>query len=155
VTSEMALSWPVETETLAARLLGDRRTKLGGSHLAHAMRVADAVAAKGDHRLVAAALLHDVIEKCDTSVAELLAETGDERVVQLVDDLTHRSGETDDVYLSRCATRPETLLIKRCDLLDKFAADDSTVAAEVAEHIRDEARRRLDLLERLALGQSA
>jgi hypothetical protein len=68
-----------------------------------------------------------------------------------VDDLTHRSGETDDVYLSRCAERPETLRIKRCDLLDKFAADDTTVAAEVAEHIRGEARRRLDLLERLAL----
>ena len=144
------MSWPVEVEALAVRLLGEVRTRLGGSHVAHAKRVAVAVAGTGDEGLVAAALLHDVIEKTGTSVSELLAEVGDERVVRLVDQLTHRPDESDQVYLSRCAASRETLLIKRCDLLDKFSADDVTVSADAAQHVRREARRRLDLLERLA-----
>jgi (p)ppGpp synthase/HD superfamily hydrolase len=152
VTVEPEVSWPVEVEALAARLLGDLRTRLGGSHLAHAKRVAVAVAGTGtaDEGLVAAALLHDVVEKTDTTVTELLAAVGDERVVQLVDALTHRPHESDDEYLGRCAASPETLLIKRCDLLDKFSADDATVSAEAAEQVRREARQRLELLERLA-----
>jgi (p)ppGpp synthase/HD superfamily hydrolase len=117
--------------------------------------VAWAVAETGDEGLVAAALLHDVIEKGDASLDELLAETGDERVVRLVDELTHWPGESDEVYLSRCAARPETLLIKRCDLLDKFAADDTTVPADVADRVRSDARRRLELLEQLALRHQA
>jgi (p)ppGpp synthase/HD superfamily hydrolase len=155
VTTEIAVRWPVEVEALASRLLGKRRTKLGGSHIAHATRVAHAVADTGDEDLVAAALLHDVVEKTDATLAELLAETGNERVVQLVEALTHWPREPNDVYLSRCAARPETLLIKRYDLLDKFDADDVTVSPEVAERIRRKARKRLDQLERLALGHQS
>jgi (p)ppGpp synthase/HD superfamily hydrolase len=145
------VTWPIEAEALAARLLADRRTSLGGTLLAHAKRVAAGVLDTGDEGLVAVALLHDVIEKAGASSSDLLADTGDERVLRLVEALTQLPGESDYDYLSRCAERPETLLIKRLDLLDKFAAEDSSVTAEVAERVRRRARQRLDLLERLAL----
>jgi (p)ppGpp synthase/HD superfamily hydrolase len=142
---------PQRAETLAARLLGDRRTKLGGSFLAHARRVAAGVGDTGDEVVIAAALLHDVIEKSPICANDLLVMTGDERVVELVDVLTQREGESDYIYLSRCSRRPETLLIKRLDLIDKLEAPDTVVDAEVAERVRRRARQRLDLLERFAL----
>jgi (p)ppGpp synthase/HD superfamily hydrolase len=142
---------PEQAELLAARLLGDRRTKLGGSFVAHARRVAAGVGDTGDDVVIVAAFLHDVVEKHTISADDLLAVTGDQRLVQLVDILTQRQGESDYIYLSRCSRRPETLLIKRLDLLDKLDAPDTTVTAEIAERLRRGARQRLALLERFAL----
>jgi (p)ppGpp synthase/HD superfamily hydrolase len=142
---------PERAEKLAARLLGDRRTKLGGSFLAHARRVAAGVGEAGDEVVVATALLHDVIEKGTVSTDELFVLTGDERVVELVDVLTQRDGESDYIYLGRCSRRPETLLVKRLDLLDKLDAPDTTVSPERAERLRRRARQRLALLDRFAL----
>ena len=142
---------PAEADALAVRLLGDLRTKLGGPHIAHARRVAARVADTGDDSVIAAALLHDVVEKGRISVAELLTATGDVRVVELVEVLTQREGESDYDYLSRCAAHPAALAIMRVDLLDKFVADDSEVPAATAERVRRRAGQRLALLERLAL----
>jgi (p)ppGpp synthase/HD superfamily hydrolase len=143
---------PQRAETLAARLLGDRRTKLGGLFVDHARRVASGIVDTDDAAVIAAALLHDVVEKGAVSADELLAMTGDERVVEIVELLTQRDGESDYVYLSRCARRPETLQIKRLDLADKLDAPDTVVPADVAERLRRRARQRLALLERFALG---
>ena len=46
-----------------ARLLGDLCTRMGERHIAHARGVAAMVRASGDDRIVAVALLHDVVEK--------------------------------------------------------------------------------------------
>ena len=53
---------PEEADALAVRLLGGLRTKLGDVQLAHARRVAAGVSETGDDRVIAAALLHDVLE---------------------------------------------------------------------------------------------
>jgi hypothetical protein len=115
-----------EADRLAAALLGDLRTKLGGLHIAHARRVAAGI---GD---------------------ELLSATGDQRVVELVDVLTQRAGESERHYLSRCASHPTALAIKRVDLIDKLEATDTAVGVAKAERIRRTARQRLRHLERLA-----
>jgi (p)ppGpp synthase/HD superfamily hydrolase len=142
---------PVEADALAERMLAGLRTKLGGAHIAHARRVAAGVLASGDTRAVAAALLHDVLEKTPVTADELYEMTGDQALVELVERLTRKDGQSDWYYLSRCAADPTALLIKRLDLTDKLTADDSEVPAAEAERIRRRARQHLALLERLAL----
>jgi hypothetical protein len=138
-------------DALAAQLLGDLRTTLGGPHVAHARRVAAAVRGRREDRVIAAALLHDVLEKTATTAAELLALTGDPEVVELVEVLSQRDGESYRCYLARCAADPTALLLKRIDLEDKFAVDDATVPPAVVERIQRKARARLALLDRLSL----
>jgi hypothetical protein len=142
---------PDGADALAARLLGGLRTTLGGPHVAHARRVAAAVRGGGDDRVVVAALLHDVLEKTGATAAELLALTGDAGVVELVEVLTQRDGESYRAYLARCAADPTAMLLKRIDLEDKRAVDDATMPPAVVERIQRTARARLALLDRLAL----
>ena len=135
-------------DELAARLLGDLRTKLGGLHIAHARRVAAAVG--GDDLAVALGLLHDVVEKAGTTLDELLVMVGDERLVALVDMLTRRDDESDEEYLSRCVADPIALVVKRADLRDKLTAPDSQVDYPTVLELQGQARERLALLDRLA-----
>jgi (p)ppGpp synthase/HD superfamily hydrolase len=139
-----------EADVLAARLLGDLRTRLGGLEIAHARRVAARLRGTSDDRVIAAALLHDVLEKAGVSADELRAMTGDAGVVALVEVLSRRDGESEHDYLSRCAADPKALVVKRVDLADKLVADDSAVPTVVAEKVRQEARERLALLDGLA-----
>ena len=142
---------PDGADALATQLLGDLRTTLGGPHVAHARRVAAAARGRGDDRVIAAALLHDVLEKTGTTAAELLALTGDPAVVELVEVLSQRDGESYRGYLARCAADPRTLLLKRIDLEDKLAVGDATVPPAVVERIQRRARARLALLDHLSL----
>src|SRR5689334_11781225 len=108
-----------EIDALAARLLAGERTTPGGTHIDHARRIAAAVDWTCENRLIAAALLHDVLEKTNTTAAELLEWTGDVRIVELVERLSQRTGESYEAYLSRCASDADALLIKTADLQDK------------------------------------
>ncbi len=136
-----------DVDELAARLLGQIRTKLGGLHIAHARRVAAAVLRRGNPDAFAAALLHDVVETGRISLEDLRAETANDRVVALVDILTRRPDETEQSYLSRCASDPDALVVKRADLADKVLCDDFTVAPTVAEALQRQAIERLALLD--------
>ena len=140
----------VDADALAADLLGDLRTRLGGLHIAHARRVAAGIRHLRDARLVVAALPHDVVEKGRISVDELSARVRNALVMVLVDRLTHDPAATEMAYLSRCAAHPLALLIKRIDLLDKLSEDGSDVTADVVVQIRRQARRRLARLDELA-----
>jgi (p)ppGpp synthase/HD superfamily hydrolase len=85
---------PDEADALAARILGDRRTTLGELHISHARRVAAGLDGSADDRLVAAALLHDVLEKTAVTAEELRAMTGDAGCVDLVEVLTQAAGSS-------------------------------------------------------------
>jgi (p)ppGpp synthase/HD superfamily hydrolase len=141
---------PAAADALAARLLGDLRTKLGGLQIEHARRVAERVRATGDDRTIAVALLHDVVEKGESSLGGLLAVVQDERVVHLVDILTRRGRESEEEYLSRCAADPVALAIKRADLADKHFHGDAQVDQDIAQRLGQEAQERLELLDLLA-----
>jgi (p)ppGpp synthase/HD superfamily hydrolase len=148
---------PEDADTIAARLLAGLRTTTGGSHLAHARRVAEHVrlahpdrSAHERDRAVVAALLHDVVEKAGVSVDEIRTLTDDERIVELVDFLTRRPDETEHAYLGRCASDPTALVIKRIDLLDKLVASDALVPADEVARIRRAAQRRIAVLDDLA-----
>jgi (p)ppGpp synthase/HD superfamily hydrolase len=144
---------PSEADSLAAELLGDLRTRLGGLHIAHARRVAARVRELGDERLVVAALLHDVVEAGRISFDELSGRVRDAVVMELVDVLTRRSGETETEYLSRCVANPQALRLKRVDLQDKLTAA-SDVSADAAAEVRRQTVERLALLGKLAAGKA-
>ena len=148
--SEAELISPEAADSLAARLLGELRTRMGGLHIAHARRVAASVRETGDDRIVAVALLHDVVEKGQISADDLLDITRDARLVELVEILTRCDGESDEDYLSRCAADPVALLVKRADLADKLMAGDSNLTPKQAVGLRRQARDRLGLLDVLA-----
>ncbi len=146
---------PASADELAVELLGDARTKLGGLQIAHARRVADKVRARGDDRLIAVALLHDVVEKGRGTFEGLLAASNDARVVALVDVLTHREGESDAEYLSRCAADPAALAVKRADLEDKQFRGDVRVPPAIAQQLRRQAEKRLAMLDHFARRDSS
>jgi (p)ppGpp synthase/HD superfamily hydrolase len=99
-----------------------------------------------DERVVAAALLHDVIEKAGVDEARLRALVDDEIVVALVAVLTAGEDESERDYLLRCANDPAALRIKRLDLADKLTTDDVHVCSKLADMLRDEALGRLRAL---------
>jgi (p)ppGpp synthase/HD superfamily hydrolase len=138
----------LDAEELAEHLLSSSRTQLGGLNVAHARRVAAGLG-DADARLVAAALLHDVLEKGDVDEGRLGEVVADDRVMELVVILTKRQHESDEVYLARCAGDPDALAIKRLDLLDKLTTEDVHVNADVADGLRTAARRRLAMLDAL------
>jgi hypothetical protein len=140
---------PEAAEQLAARLLGVRRTKLGGLPIDHARRVAEA-AGGDDPRVTIVALLHDVIEKTDVTPRALRAMIGDSWIADAVEALTKRDDEPEREYLARCAADPVICRLKRLDLVDKLGGDDVEVSADVARRLRREARARLRDLEELA-----
>jgi (p)ppGpp synthase/HD superfamily hydrolase len=138
---------PEHADRLAAQLLGQMRTRLGGLELDHARRVAATLSSGGDEQLVSAALLHDVLEKTDTTREELLELTDDEVVVELVSLVTRDPAEAYRTYLARCASDPGTYALKQADLQDKVVTSDVTVAGYVAARLRQQARQRLQLLD--------
>src|SRR5687768_5543725 len=117
-----ARTTPEAAHALAARLLGDLRTTLGGPQIAHARRVAEAVHDPDDGIVATAAFLHDVLEHGGIAADELTALTGDPELVRLVELVSQRTDESDHDYLARCASDRRALLIKRADLTDKLVA---------------------------------
>jgi (p)ppGpp synthase/HD superfamily hydrolase len=144
---------PEQADRLAERLLGQMRTRLGGLELDHARRVAATLSGRGDGQLVSAALLHDVLEKTDTTREELLELTGNEVVVELVSLVTRDPREAYREYLLRCACDPRAYVLKQADLQDKLVTPDVTVPGSVAARIRRQARQRLKLLDLFARWQ--
>lgn len=142
--------WPAWADLLAARLLGELKTTLGGLQIAYARRIAIRVASTQDESLIATALLHEVLEKTRVTSQELRHMSGNSGVVDLVDALTHQPNESYEAYLTRCARDPRTILLKRLDLLDKLDTDDVHVPKDLANQIRHEAASRLRRLNRIA-----
>jgi hypothetical protein len=85
-------------------------------------RVATAVEGDPDPYAVTAALRHDAVEKGSSDWAQLKrpGAEADDRLVELVDALTERRGETVHAYLARCAADSVALRVKRADILDKI-----------------------------------
>jgi hypothetical protein len=148
--SDRATFSPAEAEALAARLLAGLTTSLAEPQIDHARRVAAAVEGYGDQRLVAAAFLHDVLEKSGITADELRDLTRDAEVVELVEVLSKADDEPYADYLARCAAHPAARVLKRVDLADKLIADTSGVPDGTARLVRREARRRLAALDWLS-----
>lgn len=68
-----------------------------------------------------AAILHDVVEDTSTTLADLVRMGYGTDVIQAVDCLTHRIGETYEAYIDRLVRNPIARTVKLADLADNLA----------------------------------
>jgi (p)ppGpp synthase/HD superfamily hydrolase len=139
-----------DAEGLARRAHGTDRNKSGVLFIDHVRRVAERVQDDPDPYAVPAALLHDTVEKGHLDWDDLRAAGADDRLVHLVDALTERDDEPEEQYLARASSDPVALRIKRADIGDKLHGPAPQLTEQQRQLILQRARRRLDLLERLA-----
>jgi (p)ppGpp synthase/HD superfamily hydrolase len=139
-----------EADALAQRAHASERNKSGVLFIDHVRRVAGRVRDDADPDAVPAALLHDTVEKGALDWDDLRAAGADDRLIEVVDALTERDGESERDYLTRAAADPLALRIKRADIQDKLEGSDGLRSDDQRRVMRKRAQRRLDLLEELA-----
>jgi (p)ppGpp synthase/HD superfamily hydrolase len=86
-------------------------------YILHSLRVMGAVEGANSQM---AAVLHDVIEDTEVTLAELERAGYPDAVVHAVDCLTQREGEEYTAYIERLSTDPIATLVKVADLRDNL-----------------------------------
>jgi (p)ppGpp synthase/HD superfamily hydrolase len=91
--------------------------KAGAPYILHPLRLM--------HRMTAptaqmAAVLHDVVEDSPWTLEALRAEGFPDGVIEAVDGLTRRDGETYMAFIERAAQHPVARVVKRADLEDNL-----------------------------------
>lgn len=122
--------------------------KAGAAYIGHPLRVMARVDGD-DARMVA--VLHDVIEDTPVTAAELLELGCPVAVVDALEALSKRPGETLDASMRRVAEHPLAVLVKHADLDDN--SDPQRLALlppHLADRLREKYRRSRRLLEAFA-----
>lgn len=102
---------------LAARAHRGQTDKAGQPYILHPLRVMLGVDGELE-RL--AAVLHDVVEDCGVTLAELRRLGYPEPVLAALDRLTRRSGESYEDFIARAAGDPIAMAVKLADLRDNM-----------------------------------
>jgi (p)ppGpp synthase/HD superfamily hydrolase len=102
---------------LALRVHRNMRDKAGAPYILHVLRVMLAV--EGDTARMAA-VLHDVVEDSTYTLTDLRKLGFPDEVVDTVDALTRRPGESYEAFIRRAATHPIARVIKLADLQDNL-----------------------------------
>jgi len=105
---------------LASQAHAGQTDKRGEAYIAHPLRVMAAVDG-ADARI--AAVLHDIVEKTEWTLARLRAAGFSEAVVAAVDALSKRQGEEYLQYVRRAAANPIARAVKIADVEDNRQAD--------------------------------
>jgi (p)ppGpp synthase/HD superfamily hydrolase len=115
------LAGPVDSteaaDKLAAAVHREQVDKSGRPYVNH-VRGAAAIACENgaSEQQVMAALLHDSVEDTTCTLTQLSDLGVPALVVEMVDALTRRSGESHDEYLIRLTGTPDAVLVKRADI---------------------------------------
>lgn len=104
-------------EALARRSHDGQFDKAGLPYIDHSRRVAEKVSSRGAETL-AAAWLHDVLEDCGVSAADLRKEGFPEPVVAAIVALTKHEGEDHEDAVRRACANPIALVVKAADVSD-------------------------------------
>lgn len=89
--------------------------KAGRPYIEHPLRVMKAMSNDAE-RIVA--ILHDVIEDTDLTLNDLAAEGFPDYILEALDSVTRRDGETYDDFVARAAKNPIGRRVKYADLQD-------------------------------------
>lgn len=116
-----------------------QRDKAGRPYILHPLRLMMAVGP--DEAVAMAAVLHDVVEDSDETLASLRERGFSEAVVRAVDHLTRREGETYEAFIERAAADPIARRVKRADLEDnmdvrRLEVVDERSAERLARYLR-------------------
>lgn len=133
---------------IARRAHEGQLDKGGKPYITHPLRVMRAV--EGDWPQMAA-VLHDVIEDTDVTVADLRGAGCPDTVVTAVIALSKLPGEPLEESMARAAADPIALVVKRADLADNRSEARLGQLDEVTQtRLRAKYARSLDLLEQFA-----
>lgn len=102
---------------IAAQAHSDQVDKYGAPYILHPLRV---MMRMGTEEAMMAAVLHDVVEDSAWTLEALRAEGFPEEVLQAVDRLTKRDGESYEVFVERVMEDPLARLVKLADLEDNM-----------------------------------
>lgn len=91
--------------------------KEGGPYIKHPLRVMKKVS--GD-RAKMVAVLHDTVEDTDLTLQDLKDAGFDDDVVDAVDRITKRKGESYTSYISRVKGNPLSRIVKLADISDNL-----------------------------------
>ena len=91
--------------------------KGGNPYILHCLRVMNGVD-QNDEELMCIAVMHDLVEDTNVTLDELRYLGFSERVIRGVDTMTHRDEEDYETYIKRIALNPDTIKVKRSDLID-------------------------------------
>ncbi len=128
--------------TVATRAHQHQKRKDGTPYIGHPIRVAIRCETELEKTV---GLLHDVVEDTDVTFEEL-RELGFSRdVIQLVDNLTKRVGETYMDFTKRAASDPRSARVKIADIRDNLS-DQSALDPEDAEFLSKRYNRALEVL---------
>lgn len=106
-------------EDIARRAHAGQVDKAGLDYITHPARVAAGVRLHGGtNEAVAAAWLHDVLEDCDVSAAQLREAGIPDTVIEAVRAVTKIEGERLEDYCGRIRANPTALRVKRADIED-------------------------------------
>lgn len=104
--------------------------KAGQPYIAHPRRV---MMAMRDDAARIVAILHDVVEDCGVTLEDLEKEGFPRHILDALDAVTRRVGETYEAFVARAAADPIARQVKYADLQDN--ADLSRIAAPTAADV--------------------
>ena len=102
---------------IAVRVHAGAVDKAGQPYILHPLRVMLRVSTEAE-RIVA--ILHDVVEDSDVTLDDLRAEGFSDEVVDAVDHVTRRDGESYEAFIERIAPHPLARRVKIADLEDNM-----------------------------------
>ncbi|WP_395837085.1 GTP pyrophosphokinase [Cystobacter fuscus] len=131
------MNQPIPLERLLERAISiaeqqhaGQTDKAGRPYIEHPKRVMQAMENDAE-RIVA--ILHDVIEDTDLTLDQLAAEGFPGHLLEALDSVTRRDGETYEAFIARAAANAIGRRVKYADLRDN--ADLSRIAAPTAADV--------------------
>jgi (p)ppGpp synthase/HD superfamily hydrolase len=103
--------------SVAARAHKGQKDKAGAPYLLHPLRM---MLRMGSEAAMMAAVLHDVVEDTDWTLERLREAGFAEEVLEAVDCLTHREGESYEEFVGRVRANPLARQVKVADLEDNM-----------------------------------
>lgn len=102
---------------IANRAHAGQVDKAGRSYILHPLRV---MLSLDNEMEMICAVLHDVVEDSDITLEDLRKEGFSEEVIQVLDCLTKREGETYDGFIERVLVNKTARKVKLADLRDNM-----------------------------------
>ena len=102
---------------IAAQAHQEQKDKAGAPYILHPIRMMLRMHSEVE---MMAAILHDVVEDTDWTLDRLCAEGFSEEVLQAIECLTHRDGETYEEFIERAGAHPIARKVKLADLEDNM-----------------------------------
>ena len=128
---------------IAARAHADRIGEDGEAEILHPLRVMLRLQADDERQT---AMLHDVIEDCGITAAELHAAGFSAEVVAAVEVLTGQAGESYEQYIKRVIASPLAVRVKQADIEEHASVvRRQPVSAEQLERLGNYQRARVVL----------